>query len=185
MLWAFFSAPPAKAADSHSSSYAGQEKRDIKTLSNADIDDLRNGRGWGLAKAAELNGVPGPLHLMEMKGEIGLTSEQIEQIEAIYDRMKGKAVALGVRLVDQERKLNEAFAAKTIDEKILREMLDGIAATRKELRFVHLAAHLEALPLLQEEQIVHYNRLRGYDSQSSPSEVPAGHDPEMWRRHNP
>jgi hypothetical protein len=40
------------------------------------------------------------------------------------------------------------------------------------------------LPLLKEEQVALYNRLRGYDSLDSPSEVPEGHDPEMWKRHN-
>ena len=44
--------PPASS--NHAMPYAGQEQREIKTLSAADIDDLRNGRGWGLAKAAEV-----------------------------------------------------------------------------------------------------------------------------------
>ena len=42
-----------------------------------------HGKGWGLAKAAELNGVPGPVHLMEMKEEIDLSAEQIRAIEGI------------------------------------------------------------------------------------------------------
>ncbi|MBT3972460.1 MAG: hypothetical protein HOE99_01485, partial [Acidiferrobacteraceae bacterium] len=49
------------------SPYVGQETRVIKSLSAEDIDDLINGRGWGLAKPAELNGVPGPAHLLEMQ----------------------------------------------------------------------------------------------------------------------
>ena len=61
----------------HRSDYAGQQKRAIKSLSKTDVDDLTNGRGWGLAKAAELNGVPGPVHLLEMKDEIGLTEQQV------------------------------------------------------------------------------------------------------------
>ena len=60
----------------YKSKYAGEEKREIKSLSAADIDELKNGKGWGLAKAAELNGVPGPVHLLEMKNEIHLTPEQ-------------------------------------------------------------------------------------------------------------
>jgi hypothetical protein len=66
------------AADhSHKSKYAGEEKREIKSLSAADIEELQNGKGWGLAKAAELNGVPGPVQLLEMKEEIDLSAEQI------------------------------------------------------------------------------------------------------------
>ena len=49
------------------SPYAGQESRRIKSLSEQDIAELRAGRGWGLAKAAELNGMPGPAHLLELR----------------------------------------------------------------------------------------------------------------------
>ena len=52
----------AASSHSHKSKYAGQEVREIKSLSESDIEELKNGRGWGLAKAAELNGVPGPIH---------------------------------------------------------------------------------------------------------------------------
>ena len=56
----------------YQSSYAGQEKRLIKSLSKYDIQQLRSGKGWGLAKAAELNGMPGPSHILQMKSKIGL-----------------------------------------------------------------------------------------------------------------
>lgn len=37
-------------------SYAGQEQREIKSLSAEDVQSLLTGKGMGLAKAAELNG---------------------------------------------------------------------------------------------------------------------------------
>ena len=43
------------------SSYAGQEIRDIKALSPEDTAALLAGKGMGLAKAAELNGYPGKI----------------------------------------------------------------------------------------------------------------------------
>jgi hypothetical protein len=58
-----------------------EEKREIKSLSATDIEELQNGKGWGLAKAAELNGVPGPARLLEMKDETDLSAEQIRVIE--------------------------------------------------------------------------------------------------------
>ncbi|MCP4935580.1 MAG: hypothetical protein GY927_15590, partial [bacterium] len=70
----------AQTSGDHVSKYAGQEKRMIKSLSADDIAELQKGAGWGLAKAAELNGVPGPAHLLELKHEIVLTPEQIEKI---------------------------------------------------------------------------------------------------------
>ncbi len=36
--------------DTHRSEYAGEENREIKSLAADDIDELRHGRGWGLAK---------------------------------------------------------------------------------------------------------------------------------------
>jgi hypothetical protein len=48
------------------------QSRAIKSLSDNDINELRRGGGWGLALAAELNGMPGPAHLLELKDKIPL-----------------------------------------------------------------------------------------------------------------
>ena len=82
----------AESPASYRSKYVGQELREIKSLSKEDIKELRAGKGWGLAKAAELNGVPGPIHLLEMKHEIKLTKAQIEKIEKLYNKMKERAI---------------------------------------------------------------------------------------------
>lgn len=142
--------------------YAGQQHRAIKSLSAKDIDDLRNGRGWGLAKAAELNGMPGPVHVLELRREIGLSASQITAIEAHFNAMKAKAVPLGKTLIEHEARLERAFASGDIDGAKLKALLSDIAATRGELRFVHLAAHLETPAILSPDQIKTYNRLRGY-----------------------
>ena len=55
---------PALAADTPASPYAGQQGRSIKALSDEDIAALRKGEGRGMAKAAELNGYPGPAHVL-------------------------------------------------------------------------------------------------------------------------
>ena len=52
---------------------------------------MRRGAGWGLALAAELNGVPGPAHLLELKDQIGLSAEQVRAIEEIFAQMKSEA----------------------------------------------------------------------------------------------
>ena len=76
---------PSFSASKHSqkSKYFGQETREIKSLSESDIEELKNGRGWGLAKAAELNGVPGPVHLLEMQKEIirGLLNHAVQEVQ--------------------------------------------------------------------------------------------------------
>ena len=145
-----------------STPYAGQQDRAIKSLSGKDIDDLRNGRGWGLARAAELNGMPGPVHVLELSAEIGLSPSQVTAITGHFNAMKAKAVPLGKTLIEREARLERAFASRDIDGPKLKALLSDIAAARSELRFVHLAAHLETPAILSPAQIKAYNKLRGY-----------------------
>jgi hypothetical protein len=173
------------AADpSYKSKYAGQEKRAIKSLSETDIAELENGKGWGLAKAAELNGMPGPAHLLEMKDEIALSTSQVGAIEDLYKEMKQEAIPLGLELIDLERKLNDHFANKTITVELLGAMLESIARVRKKLRYVHLSAHLKTPNIVTPEQIALYNQLRGYSSDDPCENIPKGHDPQMWKKHH-
>ena len=168
----------------HKSDYAGQENREIKSLSAEDIAQLRQGAGWGLAKAAELNGLPGPRHLLDAAIELSLSDSQIASITSIYDEMKARAIIHGELLITREQELESLFRSQHIDETSLRNALSKIAEARKELRFVHLAAHLKTPAILSKEQIESYNALRGYGSNDPCAAIPEGHDPNMWRKHN-
>jgi len=64
------------------SPYIGQASREIKALSPQEISDYLSGKGMGLAKAAELNGYPGPAHVLELAAQLELTSEQKTKTEA-------------------------------------------------------------------------------------------------------
>ena len=57
-------------AETPTGPYAGQRQRSIKALSESDITGLRSGNGAGFAKAAELNGYPGPAHVLELAGPL-------------------------------------------------------------------------------------------------------------------
>ena len=146
------------------SPYVGQDAREIPTLSEDDVRQLENGEGWGLAKAAELNGIPGPAHLLEMfeHGAIQLSGEQVERIRSLHKEMKEQAIPLGLKLIEQERELNRRFAAVDLGEEDLAPLLAGIAATTAELRYVHLSTHLRTLPVLTAHQVQTYNSIRGY-----------------------
>ena len=69
------------------SPYRGQETREIKALSAQEVSDLLAGKGMGFAKAAELNGYPGPKHVLELAGPLALTPEQVEGTRAIFNDM--------------------------------------------------------------------------------------------------
>ena len=75
--------------------YAGLEIRDITSLSADDIAELEAGRGWGLALPAELNGYPGPAHVLELSEPLELSASQREQILEIFEEMRDEAIATG------------------------------------------------------------------------------------------
>ena len=166
------------------SPYAGEQERVVKSLSVEDVDDLLNGRGWGLAKPAELNGVPGPVHLLEMQSEIALSGAQISAIQTIWSRMNQKARELGERYVTLEKELNEGFTTGQVNSAQLQALLVEIGAVRTELRYTHLGAHLEVRPILKPAQVLLYNQLRGYSNDDPCQNIPAGHNPDMWKKHN-
>ncbi|PZR83415.1 MAG: hypothetical protein DI537_34905 [Stutzerimonas stutzeri] len=130
------------------SPYAGEQSREIKALSQKEIEDLVQGRGMGLAKPAELNRYPGPLHALEVAGEIQLSTEQRNSLEASKARMSARAKALGAEILDLERNLDAAFAQRTIDQIRLNELTAQIGAKQGMLRAAHLEAHIETAGLL-------------------------------------
>jgi hypothetical protein len=168
----------------HTSKYAGQENRAVKSLSPDDIAELRRGGGWGLARAAELNGVPGPAHLLELKEKIPLDATQVTAITDLFNEMKAKAIHQGETLIALEQALEDHFRDRTITDNILRTSLNAISKARNELRYIHLATHLKTPEILNEHQIGRYNQLRGYGSADPCANPPKGHDVEMWRKHN-
>ncbi len=147
------------AQDAPVSRYAGQENFDIKSLSPDDIAELRRGGGWGMARSAELNGVPGPAHLLELKDQIPLTPGQISAIEAVYAQLKADASAEGENLIALERKLEAKFRSREVTAEILSKSLDEIYRSYRNLRFIHLSTHLSTPDLLTEVQITRYNKL--------------------------
>jgi hypothetical protein len=109
--------------------------------------------------------------------------DQVAAIEAIFTEMQIEAREAGERFIAAELAIEAAFRSGSLTTDTLRALVADAEAARATLRFVHLSRHIETLPLLSEEQISAYSRLRGY--QPNPCEsVPEGHDEEMWRRHN-
>ncbi len=110
-----------------------------------------------------------------MKTEIQLTAEQVEHIERLYHEMKKQVIPWGLQLIQQERELNTAFADGNITEEKLTEFLEAIAETSKQLRYAHLATHLETYKILSPAQIHLYNTLRGYNAGTPENHNPAEH----------
>ena len=162
ILFLAFIALPLGAQAAATSPYAGQESRSIKSLSPTEQADLIAGKGMGFAKAAELNGYPGPAHVLELASKLELTNEQRTRTEALFKDMESKAKALGAKLIEAERSLDALFSTKQISHENLTKTLAEIGSLQAQLRAVHLGAHLDQASILTPHQIVMYNQLRGY-----------------------
>ena len=159
---ALSSAAAQTARPQHQQPYAGLQARAVKALSDQQIADLRAGRGMGLALAAELNGYPGPLHVLEHADALGLSPSQRERTQGLFDAMKAEAVPLGERLIREEAELARLFATKAVQPATLDAATYAIGATQGALRAAHLRYHLAMADVLTPEQVRRYAELRGY-----------------------
>lgn len=150
-----------EGAPHHPSPYSGTASDSVRTLSAAEVDDLLSGEGMGLARAAELNGYPGPRHVLDLADSLALTPEQRAATESLFAAMQAEAVAVGREVLEAERALEAAFAASSA-EPALRERVERVAERRGALRWVHLRTHLRMRELLTTHQVHAYDRLRGY-----------------------
>ena len=157
------------------SPYADETDREIKALAPEEVAGLLDGAGLGFAKAAELNGVPGPRHVLELASELDLSDEQRARVQVAYDRMHGEAVELGALVVELERELDRAFADPRLTPEEVERLTSEIGKARGGLRATHLVAHLETAEVLSSEQIARYGHLRGYSGHSGHDK---GHRPE-------
>ena len=172
-LLAIVAATAASSAQT-TSPYSGQEQRAIKALSDEEIRDLLEARGMGLAKAAELNAYPGPLHVLQLANELGLSDAQRKATDSLYANMRQRALSIGRQIIEAERTLDRAFANDAIEPATLRSQVSAIASLQGELRAVHLEAHLAQRALLTPEQIARYDVLRGYRGNSTPHDTRHG-----------
>jgi len=148
---------------SHEQPYKDEQGRSISSLSAKDVEQLRGGQGWGLAKPAEFNGYPGPAHILEFADRLTLNAEQKAAVDQAFLEMREKAKKLGAALIDAEKNLDTAFVEKDITLSELDRLLGVAEKVRAQLRSVHLAAHLRVTPLLSDEQKEKYASLRGYN----------------------
>jgi Spy/CpxP family protein refolding chaperone len=159
------SSVPALAQHHHApaaSPYAGFERREVKALSDQQVADLKAGRGMGYALAAELNGYPGPSHVLELGEQLGLTEAQRRRMQDLFDAMKAETIPLGERLLVQEAELERQFSGRTATAAILTAATAEIGATQGALRAAHLRYHLSTVEILTPEQVCKYAETRGY-----------------------
>ena len=169
----------ARAQAETKTPYADQQTRQIKALSDDEVEGYLQGRGMGFAKAAELNRHPGPLHVLELAAQLNLSAAQKDATQKIFERMRAEARRLGRLIVEREAGLDRLFAAGRVDERSLRAAVSETARLQGALRVAHLRAHLEVKKLLSPAQVRKYDELRGYGAGAPPPP----HDPRRHGKH--
>jgi hypothetical protein len=158
--------PVAQHAGHHppsaSTPYSALEQRAIKALSQSQIEDLNAGRGMGLALAAELNGYPGPMHVLEHAEKLHLTPDQTVRMQSQVSAMREEAIRIGKEIIAAETALDALFASGNVAPDTLAVLVGRIAEAQGRLRETHLRYHLDTRAALSKAQIEHYARLRGY-----------------------
>ena len=144
------------------SPYAGQESRDLKALSADEVASYVEGKGQGFAKPAELNGFPGPMHVLELADSLELTAEQRTATRKLMDRHKAEARALGREYIENERRLERLFASREATPEAVSAAVTRSAEIHARIRAAHLVTHIEQTRLLEPAQIGKYAVLRGY-----------------------
>tara|TARA_R110002072_G_scaffold130040_21_gene268801 strand:- start:383 stop:925 length:543 start_codon:yes stop_codon:yes gene_type:complete len=144
------------------SPYKAFSDRPVKAMSGERIDALKTGKGAGYALAAELNGYPGPRHVIDLADGLGLTAAQKTAAEKLFDEMISEAVPLGTAIVEAETALESLFRSGNITEAALVRQTGEIGVLEARLRATHLKYHLAMKDLLSRHQIALYDRLRGY-----------------------
>ena len=118
------------------------------------------GRGFGLAFAADQHGYPGPMHVLERKDRLKLTADQEAKARELMHAMLAESRPKSARLLDAEARLRRLFADRAADEAAVRAAVADVERARSEVRLVHLLTHLKTRDLLTEAQRRTYHEAR-------------------------
>ncbi len=106
----------ATSTDDDQSPYAGQQTRKYSALSEEDVAALKAGKGavfGGLAKPAELNGYPGPRHVLDLSDELNLIDKQKDETKCLSEEMQSEARILGREYLNVERQIDSGSSRQS------------------------------------------------------------------------
>jgi Spy/CpxP family protein refolding chaperone len=119
-----------------------------------------DGRGFGMAFAADQNGYPGPMHVLELKDRLKLTPDQEAKMQALMHAMFSESKPKSAQLLEAEAKLRRLFADRAADDAAVRAAVGEVERARSQVRLVHLLTHLKTRDLLTEDQRRLYHEAR-------------------------
>ena len=151
----------AAAWAQHGGGGAGASGHQAAQACQAEFEQVvSEGSGFGLAFAADQNGYPGPMHVLELKERLALSPEQEASARALMHAMFAASRPASGRLLEAEAKLRRLFAGGSADETSVRAAVGEVERRRAEVRLVHLLTHLKTRALLSEAQRRLYHEAR-------------------------
>jgi Spy/CpxP family protein refolding chaperone len=145
----------------HASQAPGAEPHRRMQATLDEIDRVvAQGLGAGMAFAADQNGYPGPLHVLELKDRLRLTPEQEARVTALQTAMFTESRPKSARLLEAEARLRGLFAEGAADEGRVRTAVAEVERARSEVRLVHLLTHLRTRAVLTDDQRRFYHEAR-------------------------
>jgi Spy/CpxP family protein refolding chaperone len=154
-------AAAAAASAQHGHGGAGAEGHEIAQACATEFEKVvGEGRGFGLAFAADQNGYPGPMHVLELRDRLELTADQQAKARDLMHAMFAESRPKSARLLEAEARLRRLFAERVADDAAVRATVAEVERARSEVRLVHLLAHLKTRDLLSEDQRRLYHEAR-------------------------
>ena len=154
-------AAAAAASAQHGHGGAGAEGHQMAQACAAEFEKVvGDGRGFGLAFAADQNGYPGPMHVLELRDRLRLTVDQEAKARDLMRAMFAESRPKSARLLEAEARLRRLFAERVADDAVVRATVAEVERARSEVRLVHLLAHLKTRDLLTEDQRRLYHETR-------------------------
>jgi Spy/CpxP family protein refolding chaperone len=111
---------------------------------------------------AEMNGLPGPRHVLDAAASLSLTDTQISAVQEVFNAMHATALPAGERFLAAQEALEADLRAGQVTSETLRSRLSGVEQLRTELALVHITAHLRTAAILTPEQRARYDIVRGH-----------------------
>jgi Spy/CpxP family protein refolding chaperone len=131
-----------------------------QTCDGAFEENVRDGRGFGMAFVADQQGYPGPLHVLELKDRLGLSRDQEAKAQALLAAMFAESRPKSARLLHAEARLRHLFATGRPDEAAVRTAVGEVETARADVRLVHLLFHLKMRDALTDAQRRIYQEAR-------------------------
>ena len=91
------------------------------------------GRGFGMAFAADQNGYPGPMHVLDLKDRLKLSAEQEAKMQHLMHAMFTESKQKSARLLEAEAALRRLFAEGTADDAAVRAAVEAVERARRDV----------------------------------------------------